>query len=386
MPKPNLIYILPNLFTASSIFIGVISIVEASKEHFILASWLILLALVFDGLDGRVARMTNTTSQFGVEFDSLADIISNWEQILQGQGDRLYEALEFQVDSADGPGQRTLLVDLNVTALVGTDGNVQGVLLVGEDVTEKVRTKQALIQSERLATIGRMSAMVAHEIRNPLSSIGLNTELLQEEIAERLPAESEEATALLKSICREVDRLTEVTDEYLRFARLPKPQLVPEHLAVILQELLQFVAGELREAGIELHERLQSDLPPVKADANQLRQAFLNLLRNSMESMPQGGRLTVSSEAVDGLVRVRISDTGRGIDPDSLDHIFDPFFSTRENATGLGLSLTQQIVSEHGGHIRCESRPGQGTAFVVELPTVSTPPDPGNGQQQSHQG
>jgi len=317
---------------------------------------------------------------------SLADIISNWEQILQGQGDRLYEALEFQVDSADGPGQRTLLVDLNVTALVGTDGNVQGVLLVGEDVTEKVRTKQALIQSERLATIGRMSAMVAHEIRNPLSSIGLNTELLQEEIAERLPAESEEATALLKSICREVDRLTEVTDEYLRFARLPKPQLVPEHLPVILQELLQFVAGELREAGIELHERLQSDLPPVKADANQLRQAFLNLLRNSMESMPQGGRLTVSSEAVDGLVRVRISDTGRGIDPDSLDHIFDPFFSTRENGTGLGLSLTQQIVSEHGGHIRCESRPGQGTAFVVELPTVSTPPDPGNGQQQSHQG
>lgn len=317
---------------------------------------------------------------------SLADIVSDWEQILQGRGDRLYEALQFSVDSPDRSGRRTLLVDLNVTALVGTDGNAQGVLLVGEDVTEKVRTKQALIQSERLATIGRMSAMVAHEIRNPLSSIGLNTELLQEEIAEHLPTNSEEAATLLKSIAREVDRLTEVTDEYLRFARLPKPQLVTEQLPAIIDELLQFIAEELREAGIKLHDRLQADLPPVKADANQLRQAFLNLLRNSLESMPQGGQLTISSEAADGVVRLRISDTGRGIDPDSLDHIFDPFFSTRENGTGLGLSLTQQIVSEHGGNISCESHPGQGTAFVIELPVATNQPSPGAGKRPTHRG
>jgi signal transduction histidine kinase len=112
-------------------------------------------------------------------------------------------------------------------------------------------------------------------------------------------------------------------------------------------------------------------MPLVRADEAQLRQAFLNLLRNSVESMPDGGILRVTTEQEDGIVRVRISDTGEGIDNSCLDRIFDPFFSTRDGGTGLGLSLTQQIVAEHGGTILCESKPGEGTSFVVELPVAS---------------
>jgi PAS domain S-box-containing protein len=298
--------------------------------------------------------------------DALARLTDSWEKVLRNKDRLLYEAVEFTVGDA-----RHLLCDLYITPLVGHDGNVQGVLLVGEDVTEKVRTKQALIQSERLATIGRMSALVAHEIRNPLSSIGLNTELLVEELAEREGALDGEPRDILRGIAREVERLTDVTEEYLKFARLPKPRLGPENLRDILEDLLRFVQEELKEAGIEVRNRLGDLAQPVAADESQLRQAFLNLLRNSLESMPSGGVLTIESRQDDGQVRIDISDTGQGIDNAAIARIFDPFFSTRDNGTGLGLSLTQQIVNEHGGNISCHSQPGQGTRFTVELPVFS---------------
>jgi len=128
------------------------------------------------------------------------------------------------------------------------------------------------------------------------------------------------------------------------------------------------VEGDLMGAGIEIKNELEGDSFLVRVDENQLRQAFLNLFRNSADSMPAGGRLTISSGRVDGMVRIEVKDTGKGINAECLDRIFDPFFSTRENGTGLGLSLTQQIVTEHGGNISCQSKPGQGTSFMVELP------------------
>lgn len=294
---------------------------------------------------------------------ALSQLTDAWERVLLDEESVLFENMEFDI-----PARGQILVDLYVSPLLGHDQNVQGVLLVGEDVTEKVRTKQALLQSERLATIGRMSALVAHEIRNPLSSIGLNTEMLEEELESSPPGDTDEAAQLLRSISREVERLTEVTEEYLKFARLPKPNLMPEQLNDILANLLRFVGSELSEAGIELESELDPDLSPVRADEAQLRQAFLNLLRNSIESMPQGGRLRIKTIQSNGTANVQIDDTGSGIDQTCLDRIFDPFFSTRDGGTGLGLSLTQQIVSEHGGLIRCESQPGKGTTFVVELP------------------
>ncbi len=298
--------------------------------------------------------------------DALAKLTDSWEKVLCNKDRLLYEAVEFAVGEA-----RHVLCDLYITPLVGHDGNVQGVLLVGDDVTEKVRTKQALIQSERLATIGRMSALVAHEIRNPLSSIGLNTELLEEELAERQGALDGEPRDILHGIAREVERLTDVTEEYLKFARLPKPRLGPENLRDILEDLLRFVQEEIKEAGIEVRNHLADQAQPVAADEGQLRQAFLNLLRNSLESMPSGGILTIESRQDDGRMLIDISDTGQGIDDAAIGRIFDPFFSTRDNGTGLGLSLTQQIVNEHGGNISCHSQPGQGTRFTVELPVFS---------------
>jgi len=291
-------------------------------------------------------------------------VVEGWEGVLRERKNLFFEAVQFLPPAGGRPSH----VDLHVSPLVGGDGNVQGVLVVGEDVSEKVQTKQALIQSERLAAIGRMAAMVAHEIRNPLSSIALNTELLQEEIEERLPPSERQVREILSGVAREVDRLTEITEEYLRFARLPKPHKRRQRLQDIVRELLRFVQPELRARSIQVEDRLDDQLPELEVDEDQLRQAFLNLLRNAMDSMPKGGVITLSSRIENGRVRLDISDTGHGISPENLAHLFEPFFSTRAEGTGLGLSLTQHIIVEHGGSIDCHSQPGAGTTFSVELP------------------
>ncbi len=242
------------------------------------------------------------------------------------------------------------------------------------------RQRAELLRAERLAAVGRISAQITHEIRNPLNSIGLNAELLAEEL-ERLEGSSSgsagddrgiaasEARGLVQAIGREVDRLNAVTEEYLRFARLPKPAFGREDLNEILSGLIEFLGPELAVAGVRIHVDLAAHLPAVRADEGQLRAAFLNLLRNSREAMPRGGDIRVTTGLTpDGSVEALVSDTGGGIPPEALPRIFDPFYSTKEKGTGLGLAFTQQVVQEHGGTVRFESAPGTGTTFAVRLP------------------
>jgi len=233
--------------------------------------------------------------------------------------------------------------------------------------------EQRLIRSERMATAGRMASHVTHEIRNPLSSISLNTELLEEDVGALGLGEGdvEETLSLCRAIRKEVDRLTDFTEEYLRFARLPQPNLQAEDIKILLLDLLSFTSGELRDKGVEVVHRLDEGLPPVMADESQLRRAFLNLVRNAGEAMAatgEGGTLEVVARLLRGQVEVRVKDNGPGIAPEDRAKVFEPFFSTKETGTGLGLALTQQIIQEHGGTIELESEPGAGTTFVVRLP------------------
>jgi signal transduction histidine kinase len=177
-----------------------------------------------------------------------------------------------------------------------------------------------------------------------------------------------EAKQLARAIVKEVDRLTEITEQYLRFARLPRPRLEREDLGAIAASLLAFLRPELEKRGVTVDARLDGTLPAVSADESQLRQALLNLMRNAAEAMPAGGTLVVTAHALDPrTVELTISDSGEGIAAENLPKIFDPFFSTKEGGTGLGLALTQQIIVEHGGRIEVSSEPGHGTTFVVRL-------------------
>jgi signal transduction histidine kinase len=229
---------------------------------------------------------------------------------------------------------------------------------------------EALVRSERLAAIGRIAAQITHEIRNPLSSISLNAEELGERLRERPPEGGAAAAALCDAIVREVDRLAAVTEEYLRYARVPKPQVTRADLNETVRDLLDFVRPELVAAGVRLEQQLDGHLPEVAADVAQIRQLLLNLVRNAREAMPGGGSLFVSTRAQDGAALVEIRDTGPGIEPARLARIFDPFFTTKERGTGLGLALAQEIVQEHGGELTCASTPGQGTSFTLRLPGV----------------
>ncbi len=252
------------------------------------------------------------------------------------------------------------------------ESGARSVLVVAEDVTEELRTKSLLIQTERLAAIGRMAAHVTHEVRNPLSSIGLNVEMLEDEVRAAGP----EARALLGAIQREIDRLTGITEEYLRLARLPQPRLEPEDPESLVRSVAELLRREMEAAGVRLEVSVDADLPAVAMDEAQIRQALLNLLRNAREAMPESGRVWLDASRDEGGVRIRVRDEGVGIPREERERIFDLFYTTKEHGSGLGLPLTQQIVVAHGGRIRCEAGPDGGTTFELWLPAAPGPPAP----------
>lgn len=222
------------------------------------------------------------------------------------------------------------------------------------------------VANERLAAIGKMAAHVTHEIRNPLSSIGLNIELLEEELAAGdVPAE---AKNLLVAITREVQRLEHLSEEYLRVARLPQPRMEADDLASAVREIATFARPEVERAGLTLALDIPDEVPPALFDEGQIRQALLNVLRNAREAMPDGGRIDVHVRSEGMSVVVGVEDRGSGIPDEVRARIFDPFFSTKGEGTGLGLAITRQIIEAHGGSITCEAREGGGTSFRMLLP------------------
>ncbi|MBX3233735.1 MAG: HAMP domain-containing protein [Labilithrix sp.] len=228
------------------------------------------------------------------------------------------------------------------------------------------KAQNRAVANERLAAIGKMAAHVTHEIRNPLSSIGLNIELLEENLAEA--GASGESKSLLDAITREVQRLEHLSEEYLRVARLPSPRMESEDLGGKVLEIAKFAKPEMDRAGLELVLDVADDLPLVLFDDGQIRQAILNVLRNAREAMGDGGKIELYVRAEGMSVVVGVDDRGTGIPEDVRSRIFDPFFSTKGEGTGLGLAITRQIIEAHGGNIAVEPRPGGGTSIRFLLP------------------
>ncbi len=244
-----------------------------------------------------------------------------------------------------------------------------------KEIAERKRLEAANLQAERLATVGTMAAQVAHEVRNPLGSVTLNLDLMQREFDKLAGAASrpaEEGRALVKDMRIEIQRVQRVVEDYLQFARLPKLRRQPVALSEFLDQKLAFLNGEFEKGKVKLRTDFDPALKTINADAEQLWQALLNLIRNSLDAMPGGGELTVGTRREDGQACLRVTDTGKGISEAHLKKVFAPFFTTKPGGTGLGLALVQQITTEHGGHLECESTPGKGTTFTVFLPVDKT--------------
>ena len=224
-------------------------------------------------------------------------------------------------------------------------------------------------QAEQSAMIGRLASAIAHEIRNPLNYINLTLDHLRTSLAPSDPQKRATVEKLTLQLKAEVARINTRISEFLKYTRPASLDLRPLDLRDTLRDALSMVEVQAAEIGVEARFEEDGAVPPVLGDREALRSLFTNLIINGMHAMEgRGGSLTVGLSAGDGLARVRVTDTGVGIDADHLPKIFEPYFSTKETGTGLGLAIAKKAVDEHDGSIRVESKPGEGTTFTVEIP------------------
>ena len=245
------------------------------------------------------------------------------------------------------------------------------------EVTGTLRRLQAaqeeLLVAERMATVGRLSLKVAHEVRNPIAAIELNAEILQDIVRGQSGKEGDEAVALVTAIRDQVTALDGLTEEYLAFARFPKPHFEEESINHLLGELADFIRPLATRQGLTLRLELDPEIPLMEIDRTLLRQAIHNLVKNGMEALSHGGAITISSRLQGEHVEVAVSDTGPGIPQEVGDRLFEPFFTTKPQGTGLGLSIARQITDEHGGELSWSSRLGVGTTFGIRVPLKRAP-------------
>lgn len=303
---------------------------------------------------------------FGIRFTlrPMQRLTASAERIRQGNF-----AERVDVGADDEVGRLARAFNAMAASLEEREARLEERSLALESALEDLRQSQdRLIRSERLAAIGQLAAQIAHEVRNPLNALGLNVELLADEA---LDGNVDEVAEIVRDIRGEVTRLTKITESYLELGRLPAMRLEPHDLNGLVGELVRFQNEEMEQGGVTVEVVAAEGLPELQLDASQLRQALLNIVRNAGEALSEGGggTLRISTwQARSGDVVLEVSDDGPGMDPEHVSRIFDPFFSTKEKGSGLGLPLTHQVIAEHGGTIACTSTPGEGTTFTIRLP------------------
>ncbi len=228
---------------------------------------------------------------------------------------------------------------------------------------ELQESRDKLIQAERLSTVGEVAAHVAHEIRNPLVCIGGFARSLYKEIKDDDPKKGK-----LQIILDEVERLERYLRDTLTFIRPLVPEFRPTDLVALIQETFQMLSSEIDKSKVQIELSLMKNSPLLEIDPDQIRQVLLNIFRNALEAMPDGGQLTVSSNFSDGFYTISVADTGVGIDKQNMEKLFTAFFTTKSTGSGLGLTISSQIINNHGGTIGLSSQPGVGTVFHITLP------------------
>ena len=250
----------------------------------------------------------------------------------------------------------------------GEGGAPRFVIILSDITTEKKSTAE-LIESEKISSILLLAAGVAHELGNPLNSLTIHLQLIGRKL-KKLPG-SKEAAALGESIkiCQdEVTRLDGIIRNFLEAIRPRPPDLAEVNVVEVIEDVLRFQGKEIEDCGLAIDGELPASTPVIMADRNQLKQVFFNLLKNAMEAMPAGGKLSLKVRADDDSVYILIADTGGGIKTGDLAKLFSPYHTTKVGGHGLGLMIVQRIMRDHGGHVGIESKAGTGTVVTLQFP------------------
>jgi PAS domain S-box-containing protein len=294
-------------------------------------------------------------------------LVEPLEKLLRGESE------EFTLEGFEHDSLRKGRVILNLKgSLLREQAAPAGAVLLVEDITERVGLERSARQAERLAALGTLAAGLAHELGNPIGIISSRIELmLMEAEPQRLPAELQED---LRVLHRHAQRVARVAQRLLSFSRQRPGERRPVDLNHVVEETLLLVEKQVTKEGIRMRRSLAQDLPPLWGDDNALQQVVLNLLTNAREAMAEGGEIRIETGTVTdrpGWLRLTVQDTGPGIPLEALPKIFDPFYTTKPEGTGLGLAVSYGIIRDHQGTIDVRSEPGKGTTFILTFPSAA---------------
>ena len=264
-------------------------------------------------------------------------------------------------------GLKKKILDLNTSFLTDKSGEITGVVAVIRDVTEIKDLNEEVARHKRLAALGKLSAGIAHEIRNPLSSIRGLAQFVYNSFSK-----TDERKEDLNTIIQEVDRLNKLVVQVLDFAKLKKPNLIRFSLNDLIRKIAELFKLEIKDKQIKFSLELSPDISQIQADEDQVRQILMNVIINAIQAIPKKGEIKIKTEKAllkgEPAMKLIIEDSGVGIPEKDLNQIFDPFFSTKEKGSGLGLSIAYKLIEAHQGEIKVESKEGEGTKFVIFLP------------------
>lgn len=258
---------------------------------------------------------------------------------------------------------REVITSMTLSPLRDAEGKITGVTRICKDITQMKKAEERLLLTERLTSLGELTAGVAHELRNPLAGIKINTQILL-----RSKGLSEMERRLLESTEEGIERIQKIVEDMLHFAKPKAAEFREAQINSVVEDSLNIFQTKLKKAHISLEFLRGENLPKVWIDIHQIRQALINLMLNAIQAMEKGGKLTLRTFMEGEKVGVEVRDTGEGISPSHLKRIFDPFFTTKSEGTGLGLSITLKIIEAHGGTIDVQSEEGKGSIFTIYLP------------------
>ena len=261
------------------------------------------------------------------------------------------------------------LFSLSIFPLV-KDGSISGSLIRVEDITEKRSREERMRRMENLASLSSVAAGVAHEIKNPLGSISIHVQLIEKLLAGI--KHSGKLDKYINVVNEEIDRLNKIVVDFLFAVRPMQLDLRRRDINALIGETAELFSFELEAAKVKTELELEEKIPLIDFDSGFMKQVLINLIKNAIHAMPDGGTLTIGTAIRDNSVFITVKDTGEGIPDENFPKIFEPYFTTRETGTGLGLTLVFKIVREHQGEINVKSSPGKGSVFTISLPLPQT--------------